>query len=409
MKRYYIWTIGCQMNESESEDYEAAAQSFGYMKTSDPFEADLVIINTCMVRQSAEDKAVNKLQNMKPIKQKNKDAKIILTGCMASLGDKEELKKKFPYVDEFMAPGEIPEWLKNNEKRILPSPICNFIPIQQGCDNFCSYCIVPYTRGREKSFAPEYIERKARELVDLGAKEITLLGQNVDSYGRDLDTDITDVLKRLNDIDGLLRIRFLTNHPKDMNRKVMEAVASLPKVCENINLPIQSGSNAILKAMNRHYTVEYYLELVDMMREIIPNVSLVTDMIVGFPGETEEQFMETIDVIKKVRFDAIHIAAYSERTGTYASKHLKDDIPEEEKDRRLHMVEDVQGKILAEINQKFVGAETEVLFEGIKNGKWQGRNRNDKLVFTESESDLSGKIMNVKIDRATAWSLHGTV
>jgi tRNA-2-methylthio-N6-dimethylallyladenosine synthase len=411
MKYYYIWTIGCQMNEFESEELQSRIEAAGYCEVFRPEEADLIVMNTCMVRQSAETKAINKLENLKPLKKLNPDLKIILTGCLVGFeGATDALKKQFKYVDEFLPPGKLPVWLQSYDRQ-MKTGICSFVPIQEGCDNFCTYCIVPYRRGREHSVPLDEIERKARKMVALGAREITALGQNVNSYGKDLvpQANITDVLETLNAIEDLKRIRFLTNHPKDMTRNLVETMARLPKVCEHINLAVQSGNNEVLRRMNRNYTVEHFLDLVDMMREIIPDIAIVTDMIVGFPGETEEQFMDTIGLIKKVGFDAIHIAAYSQRSGTYASEHLKDDVPEEEKERRLHMVEDIQKDILTEKNKKYLGQSVEVLFESKKNGRWQGRTRSDKLTFTESEKDLAGIVTRVNIDRTTAWSLHGNL
>jgi len=285
------------------------------------------------------------------------------------------------------------------------------VPIIQGCDNFCSYCIVPYRRGRERSRPVEEIVAEVKELVRRGVKEVTLLGQNVDSYGHDLpDTpDLADLLCELNGIDKLVRIRFLTSHPKDMSAKLIEKVACLGKVCEEISLPVQSGSSDILRAMRRGYTVEHYYQLVTDIRSRIPGVALSTDVIVGFPSETEDQFQATFDLLSALRFDTVHVAIYSPRPGTVAAREFTDDVPLATKKGRLSRVERLQGVIAAEINSRLLGKTVEILVEGEKRGRWQGRTRGGKLVFFSDNSNCLGQLVKVRIEKTSPWALQGNV
>jgi tRNA-2-methylthio-N6-dimethylallyladenosine synthase len=326
--------------------------------------------------------------------------------------DTAALKKRYPHVDHFFKPGGYPPWLEDSGELSLPrypSPTA-YVTIIQGCDNFCSYCIVPYRRGRERSRSIAEINSEVRELVSRGVKEVTLLGQNVDSYGHDLrdKPELADLLQELNTIDGLLRIRFLTNHPKDMSDRLIDAIAGLDKVCEQISLPVQAGSNEILRAMNRGYTVEQYLNLIERIREKIPGVAISTDVIVGFPPENESQFRQTFNLLSEVKFDTVHIAAYSPRTGTTAAK-LEDNISPAEKKRRLDIIEKLQEEIATGINARLRGETVEILVEGRKRGKWYGRTRTDKLVFCSNENNCAGQLMMVKIDKTSPWSLQGAV
>jgi tRNA-2-methylthio-N6-dimethylallyladenosine synthase len=289
--------------------------------------------------------------------------------------------------------------------------ITAFVTISQGCNNFCSYCIVPYRRGRERSNPLDDLVCEVTELVRRGTKEITLLGQNVDSYGRDLSgqPDLADLLTKLNGIGGLARLRFLTNHPKDMSARLIEAIARLDKVCEQITLPIQAGSDEILTAMRRGYTVTQYRRLVEQIREKIPGVAIITDIIVGFPGETEGQFRQTLDLLSGIKFDTVHIAAYSPRKGTIAAKELKDDVPPDVKKARLEQTEKLQQEIQTAINARLLNQTVEVLVEGRQKGKWYGRTRTDKLVFFTSLSDHLGELINIVIDKTSPWSLQGKI
>jgi len=407
---YHIWTIGCQMNKAESERLGSLLEQRGYRSTSEPEKADLIILNTCVVRESAENRVINKLHTLRRMKQRRPGLKIAVTGCFVS-PDQEALVKAYPQVDFFFMAGELPQWLHNIKPSDLISqkpPVSVYIPIMQGCNNFCSYCIVPYRRGRERSRPVADILEEAQELVHRGAKEIVLLGQNVDSYGHDLPEkpDLADLLLDLHEIEDVFRLRFLTSHPKDMKQKLIHTIASLEKVCEHINLPIQAGDDEILKAMKRGYSVAQYRRLVADIRESIPHVALSTDIIVGFPGESEEQFQHTVELLTEVQFDTVHVACYSSRVGTLASK-LPDSVSPGEKDRRLHVIETLQEDILTGINSRLLGRTVEVLVEGKYRGKWRGRTRSDKLVFFEAPGDFRGKLVNIVIAKTGPWSLQG--
>jgi tRNA-2-methylthio-N6-dimethylallyladenosine synthase len=410
MPKYHIWTIGCQMNKAESERLGSYFEQLGYQPASAD-DADLIVLNSCVVRQSAEDRVVNKLHNLRPLKKSRPNLTIAVTGCLVN-ADLTKLEKRFPQVDYFFKAGECPQWLERPEwEQALPHHPApsTYVSIIQGCDNFCSYCIVPYRRGRNRSRPLPEIVSEVRKLVNRGAKEITLLGQNVDSYGNDLPEhpDLADLLGELNAIDGLLRIRFLTNHPRDMSPKLIEAVASLDKVCEQLSLPVQSGSNEILEAMGRGYIVEQYRQLITEIRAKIPGVALSTDVIVGFPSETEPQFRETLDLLSELRFDSVHIACYSPRAGTVAAREFEDNIAAEEKKRRRDEIERRQEGIAAEINARLLGKTVEVLIEGERKEKWYGRTRSGKLVFITNSGDYLGKLMNIRVEKTSPWSLQG--
>ncbi len=413
MPKYHIWTIGCQMNKAESERLGSYLEHLGYQAIATAEEADLVVLNSCVVRQSAENRVVNKLNALRPLKKLRPNLTLAVTGCLVN-AEVAQLKKRFSQVDYFFKPGEYPQWLEKAEQGQTlprrPAP-CTYVPIIQGCNNFCSFCIVPYRRGREKSRPPEEIAKEVKELVNRGTREVTLLGQNVDSYGHDLPTqpDLADLLYELNAIDGLFRLRFLTNHPKDMSSKLIEAVASLDKVCEQLNLPVQSGSNEILKAMRRGYTVEHYRQLITEIRSKIPEVHLSTDVLVGFPSETEQQFQQTVDLLSELKFDTVHVAAYSPRPGTIAARKLEDNIPPAEKRSRLNEIERLQEGIATEINGRLWGKTVEVLVEGERKGKWQSRTRSGKLVFFDGSNDCLGKLMKIRIEKTSPWSLQGRV
>ena len=413
MRKYYIWTIGCQMNKAESERLASYLDHAGCQSSTKLEEADLVIINSCVIRQSAENRVINKLHALKALKKANPGLIVALTGCLVG-PDTEKLKKTFSFVDYFFAPGEFPAWLGEFEPEyLLPlkAGVTAYVPIMQGCNNFCSYCIVPYRRGRERSRLPEEIVCEVEKMVRRGTREVTLLGQNVDSYGHDLpgQPDLAGLLHRLEPVDGLWRIRFLTNHPKDMKSGLIEAVAGLGKVCEQINLPVQAGDDEVLKAMRRGYTVERYRSLIEEIRAKVPEIALSTDVIVGFPGETEAQFLNTYNLLSEIRFDMVHVAAYSPRPGTLASREMPDNVPPEEKKRRLDSIEQLQAKIAGEINARCRDATAEVLVEGKEKGKWFGRTRGDKLVFFTGKEDYQSQLVNILITRTSPWSLSGEV
>jgi tRNA-2-methylthio-N6-dimethylallyladenosine synthase len=412
MPKYHIWTIGCQMNKAESERLGSYFEQLGYEAAASANEAELVVLNSCVVRQSAEDRVVNKLANLKALKKSRPDMTLAVTGCLVN-ADTTKLEERFPQVDYFFKPGEYPQWLERPREPVLPRQpnVAAYVPIIQGCDNFCSYCIVPYRRGREKSRPLAEIVGEVRELVGRGAKEVTLLGQNVDSYGHDLPgkPELADLLYELNELEGLLRIRFLTNHPKDMSLKLVGAVASLDKVCEQLTLPVQSGSNAILKAMGRGYSTEHYRKLVAEIRARIPDIALSTDVLLGFPSETKAQFQETADLLSELNFDTVHIAAYSPRPGTFAARKLEDNVPPAEKKRRLEYLERLQEGIASTINARLKGKTVEVLAEGEKGGRWWGRTRGDKLVFFNDSRDCRGKLIKLRVEKTSPWALQGIV
>ncbi|MFP3879956.1 MAG: tRNA (N6-isopentenyl adenosine(37)-C2)-methylthiotransferase MiaB [Dehalococcoidia bacterium] len=424
MPRYFVWTIGCQMNKAESRRIAGYLESAGCRAASSFFDADLVVLNTCVVRQSAENRVLGTLGLLKGLKNKRADLQILVTGCFVD-SDLQGLKQRFPQVDFLFKPGDYQElvaWSQSQgmaiEQGLIDAPPfdtsvalspCTLMPIIQGCNNFCSYCIVPYRRGREVSRPPDEIVCEAEKLASRGTKEVTLLGQNVDSYGHDLPgrPDLADLLTELSKIDGMERIRFLTNHPKDISIKLLDTMAFAEKVCEHLELPVQAGDDDILRAMRRGYGVEQYKGLVDIIRSRIPQVSLSTDIIVGFPGETEPKFEHTFSLLEEMRFDVVHVAAYSPRPDTIAWREYPDDVPSEAKKERLHRIESLQARIATEINSQLQGKLVKVLVEGKKKGKWFGRTRSDKLVFFEDAGDWLGQLATIQIEKTSPWSLGG--
>ena len=445
MNSFHIWTIGCQMNTADSERLGSALEQLGLAPAAAAQDADVVVLNSCVVRQSAEDKVVGNLGAVSRLKKRNPDAVIALMGCMVG-PQTEALARRFPYVDVFMRPQQFGPLLDVVGQRqgvdwegcigalapTRPNVTCH-VPIIHGCDLMCTFCIIPYRRGRQASRPVDEVAREVSLLVERGVREVTVLGQTVDAYGHDLPEsgdgrpDLADLLARLNDIDGLYRIRFLTSHPNYMSRRIIDAVARLDKVCEHINLPVQAGDDAVLARMRRRYTRDEYVALVGEIRAAVPGASLSTDIIVGFPGETAAQFQRTLDLVDELRMDKVHCAAYSTRPGTIADRTMADDVLPAEKVSRRQQVDALQESILSEINAGLVGGEFEVLVEGRSKGKWQGRTRANKLVFFpidagESEAgdaasgdgdaggqpdDYLGRLVKVRIDRAGAWSLQG--
>lgn len=411
------------MNKAESRQIADCLETVGYEFTSMLQKADVVVLNTCVVRQSAEDKVLGMLGYLRGIKRQNPDTSIVVTGCLVD-SKIQELKNRFPQVAFFFKPGayqDLLDWARQKPifERSTPENIHHsngmsptaFVPIIQGCNNFCSYCIVPYRRGREQSRPLGEIVIEVNDLVGKGVKEITLLGQNVNSYGHDLSEslDLSDLLQAIHTIDGLDRIRFLTNHPKDMSLKLIESMAHLDRVCEHVTIPLQSGDDAILKAMRRDYTAEQYCSLVDTVRNYVSGVAISTDIIVGFPGETDRQFSHTLALIKQIRFDTVHIAAYSTRQGTGASREFEDNVSAEVKRARVEEVEANQTQIASEINAQLEGRVVVVLVEGKKRGKWYGRTRTDKLVFFEGKENYLGQMVDIFITKTSPWALQGDV
>ena len=421
MNSYYIWTIGCQMNVADSERLAGALEQVGLQPVDGPDEADVVVLNSCVVRQSAEDKVVGTLGMVKRLKELNPDRVLALMGCMVGPRT-DDLKARFPYVDTFMRPQEYGPLLDLLGERLdldwqgcvgnlaPPRPsVCCYVPVIHGCDLMCAFCIIPYRRGRQVSRPVADIVREVEHLVARGVKEVTLLGQTVDAYGHDLPDrpDLAGLLHALNAVDGLFRIRFLTSHPIFMGQRILKAVAELDKVCEHINLPVQAGDDHVLSRMGRRYTQREYRDLIARIRSAIPHVSLSTDVIVGFPGETRDQYLRTVELIEDVRFDKVHVAAYSNRPGTLASCRMPDDVPQEEKAYRVKHVDAVQERILTEKNSRLLGETVQVLVDGVKRGRWQGRTRNDKLVFSEDVAGHLGELIDVRVTGTSPWSLQG--
>ena len=409
------------MNRAESLEMANLLNRSGHEQVKTARQADLAVLNTCVVRQNAENKVNGMLGYMKGIKALNPGLRIVVSGCFVE-AETAALQKSFPFVDYFFQAGmsgQFEDWLAaqsllcHPDSHFLPkragNSVAGYIPVIQGCNNYCSYCIVPYRRGREKSRPPDEILKEATDTVAEGAREIILLGQNVNAYGHDLeqDIDLCRLLSLLHDIPDLLRIRFLTNHPKDMSSGLLEAMSSLPKICRHVCLPLQAGDDLILQAMGRHYTVDRYRSLIREMRDKVPGIAISTDLIVGFPGETNGQFLNSVRAIEELRFDVVHAAAYSPRSGTRAAAEFPDDVSDAVKKERLSQVEALQEKIAAEINTLLIGTTVEILVEGQKNSRWYGRTYSDKLVFFSGQQDLLGKLVKVEIESASPWALRG--
>ena len=409
------------MNVSDSERLASGLKSLG-LEESNNEESDLVVINTCVVRQTAEDTTTGFLGKLKKIKQDKPKMMIVVMGCM--VGPKtNELEKRFPHVDIWAAPQKFQKILdpvseiltKDEADGCLPDllplepKIASFVPIIHGCNKFCSFCIIPYRRGREISKTINEIREEILTLTRRGVKEVTLLGQNVDSYGHDLkpNKDLADLLYEINSIDELVRLRFLTSHPNDMSTKIINAIRDLPKVCETINLPFQAGDNEVLERMRRGYTREEYIDKVAEIRETIPNVSMTTDLILGFPGETREQFMKSLEMIELIKFDKVHASIYSDRPGTIASRKMGDDVSRDEKKWRMAQIVEAQKKISHELNLKYINTYQNVLIENFADNTFSGRSRLDKLVYLNGKDIEIGDFVEVKIKETRTWSLTG--
>jgi tRNA-2-methylthio-N6-dimethylallyladenosine synthase len=433
--KYHILTYVCQMNVRDSETIAGLVEAMGYKETEDISQADLVIFNTCSVRHSAENKVYGKLGEVNALKRKRPSMLIAFGGCMAQLPEvKEKLYKIgvdiiFGTHNIHELPGLIQEAGKTKRRVeqvwsgagqvIEPLPasrhpgLSAFVNVMYGCNNFCSYCIVPYTRGRERSRTPDSIRQELEELAAVGYKEVTLLGQNVNSYGKGLDqsADFADILLMASKIEGLERIRFTTSHPKDMSDKLIDTIAAEDKLCEHIHVPLQAGSNKILQLMNRGYTSEHYLELASRMRRRIPGVAITSDLIVGFPGETDEDFQATLDMVQKVRFDAAFTFLYSVRSGTRAAT-MENQVPLEVKKARLLELNRLQYCIALELNRALEGTVQEVLVEGPSKtnpDKLSGRTRTNRIIIFSGPANLTGKIINVKITAGKTFSLFGEI
>jgi len=417
--KYHIWTVGCQMNVADSRKLAAGLDRAGLTAVDAPELADVVVLNTCSVREHAEDRAIGQLGRLKKLRSRGHDMKIAVMGCMVGPQD-DDLRRRFPYVDVFARPQDfspIMEIAGADDSGgefwpttfAAPDAVTAFVPVIHGCDKFCTYCIVPYRRGRERSRAVADIRNEIEHYCARGVREVTLLGQTVEAYGHDLPgaPDLGDLMRDIHDTPGLERIRFLTSYPKDMTARIVDAVAELPKVCENFNIPVQAGDDAVLERMRRGYTLAEYQEKFELVRSRMPDAAMVTDIIVGFCGETDAEFRNTYDLLERLRFDKVHAAAYSPRPGTIAHRKLADDVPVEVKQERLRAVEELEARISFAINQRFLDTQQEVLVESRRDGRWTGRNRPGKLVHFEGEAEI-GRMAAVRIANATAWSLQGT-
>jgi len=424
MNTYYLWTIGCQMNYADSWQLEQELRRLGYRAASRAERADLVVLNTCVVRQHAEDKCLGRLTSLVGWKRSRPGRILAVMGCL--VGELDPLKRAYPHVDLFLKPSDymgLIHYLCDHD--LLPQehlpvddepvPVSMSVPISYGCDHHCTYCIVRLRRGPERSRPMAELVSEVESLVRRGVREVTLLGQNVDSYGHDLEPDpvlqrsphLADLLVAVQKVDGLLRVRFLTSHPADMRPEVIQAVADLPAVCPHFEIPIQAGDDLVLQRMGRGYTVAQYCDLVAHIRERIPQCSIATDIIVGFPGESDAQFRATYRLLEELRFDAVHVAAYSERPGTPAAR-LPDDVPAAEKERRRQAVDTLQARIVAEINAQLMGKTVEVLVEERRKGRWGGRTPTNKLVFApDTGRDLRGRLVPVRVTWSGPWSLIG--
>ncbi len=429
-KRYWIWTVGCQMNKVDSDRVADTLRARGYLPAVREEDADIIILNSCAVRESAERRVSGKLGNLVALREEKPELLLGLTGCSVS-PDFEATRKRFKGADMYFQPTRIDQFLDQLNER-WPSPTdagvmacweeqadateskgpVAYVPISNGCDKFCTYCIVPYRRGRERSRPMMEIVDECGSLVKAGVKEVTLLGQRVNAYGRDFKngTDLADLLVLVNNIPGLDRLRFLTSYPRDMSDKLIETIAGLDKVCEHIHLPVQAGNNVVLENMRRGYTREDYLELVARIRAAAPAIALSTDIIVGFPGETEEQFRDTLSLIEDVRFSTVYVAAYSPRAGTLSSR-WPDDVPKEEKKERVQRLNAVQERISLSQHQELRGGEVDILVESTESERsdlpqWQGRTRQNRRVFLpRGDEDLMGRTVRVRVEKVSPWAM----
>lgn len=424
-ERFFVWTIGCQMNVAESSAITAALQARGLQPAPTAESADLIVLNSCTIRESAEARVQGQLHRLAHRKKENPHMLVALTGCSVE-SDLASMERKLPMVDFFFRPGALDHFISQLEAHEvigLPSvtqpvmsderPVAAYVSVMQGCNKYCSYCIVPFRRGRERS-------RPVRDVVDdvigltrRGVRDVMLLGQNIDSYGRDLATPshLADLLEAVSEVPDLWHLRFMTSHPSDMDQKLIAAVARLPVACKHINLPIQAGDDTVLERMRRGYTSNHYLDLLGRIRQTIPGVTIATDIIVGFPGETEEQFQHTLDVVRIAEFDIVHTACYSPRQGT-VSATWGDDVPDAEKEERRRRLEAVQEEIQARHNAALLHQTVDVLVESAQSSRsdvlqWRGRTGTNKLVFLPRQDgqSLVGRIVRGRVTRTSPWAI----
>ncbi len=430
---YHIWTIGCQMNEADSRHLASQLEALGFVETQNTDDADVAVLNTCVVRQQPEDKAIAKLNAIGGVKRRRRPNMIVaLMGCMVGRREREDLSEQFPFIDLFMAPSHtetLIDFILQHEaydhlnctsmertSYRLPTDrrekaVTAFVPIVMGCSHTCSYCIIPYRRGPDRSRAPDEILDEVRALASQGVKEVNLLGQIVDRYGFDLEKkmSLAWLLKEVAKIDELHRVRFLTNHPAYMDEELIRTVVETNKVCPYFELPFQAGSNRILESMRRGYTQADYRKIVSTIRRNMPDASINTDVIVGYPGETDEDFLETMKLAEELRLDMYHIAKYSPRPRTISSQ-MKDDVVPEEKEARRVRLNQLTTQINAEKNAKILGKTVEVLVEAFqeKKNRWRGRTPHNKLVFFESDTNCLGQLIQIQIDWVGPFSMIGT-
>lgn len=423
------------MNVADSERVSSALEHLGYNFTPVIEEADVIVLNTCVVRQSAEEKAYGRLTTLWPVKIKRPEVVLNLMGCLVGIKDNPKLHKRFPYVDVFSAPSDpnpLIEYLIERHGHdidlaetarryavmdgdlLLPQPVAGqqvigWIPVVYGCSHACTYCIIPYRRGVERSRPPEEILKEARALASQGVKEVTLLGQIVDRYGLDEPgyPSLAHLMDQISEIDGIERIRFLTSHPNWMNDELLDCVANNPKVMPHIEIPNQAGDDVVLERMKRGYTADQYRQLVNKIRTRVPGVSIASDIIVGFPGETDDQFQNTYKLLEELKLDSVHLARYSPRIGTVSERNMVDDVSEDEKWERFRAVEKLQEKIFSEIHSTYLDKTVPILFEEKLKKRWKGRTPTNKLVFVESDENLIGQTRPVQIYWTGPWSMLG--
>src|SRR5438105_8576143 len=423
MSGFHIWTVGCQMNVADSRRLAESLEHYGLTAADGPQHADVVVLYSCVVRQGAEDRVHGQLHQLQQLKHDRPEMKVVVAGCVSDIPD---WRKRYPFVDLIAEPGQdltvrdrlidlldLSERYRFDPEQAVRIPgISEGITIHQGCNRSCTYCIVPQTRGGERSRPPEVILEEVKRLTQRGTKEVVLLSQIVERYGRDLRPRVllSELLRMLNDDSpGLERIRFLTSYPGDFGRDLIDAIADLPRVCEDVNLPIQSGDDDVLDRMHRGYVVDHYRQLIGRLRERMPRIGLSTDIIVGFPGESASQFEHTLEMLDEFRFDVVHVAMYSPRPGTVSATEMVDDVPREEKRRRLHEVEALQKQIATQINGRYAGRSVQVLVEGTAKGRWFGRTRTNKLVHFSDPRPLAGEVVDVEVTATEPWFLEGEI
>lgn len=434
-RKAFVLTFGCQQNEADSERLAGMANAMGYEIVQEANDADFIIVNTCAIREHAELKALSTIGQYKHIKAQNPDLVIAVCGCMVTQEHrKNDIKFKYPYVDFIFGTSSIHrmpqllwEKIEKGKRIYCPEeteymvaegiPVCResnykaWLSVMYGCNNFCSYCIVPYVRGRERSRRKEDILEEFKNLIADGYKDITLLGQNVNSYGKDNDDgcDFADLLKLLCQVEGDYKIHFMTSHPKDATHKLIDVIAEEEHMAKHFHLPMQSGSDRVLRAMNRHYDTEHYMGIVEYMRQKMPDIAITSDIIVGFPGETEEEFEMTLDMLRKVRFDMLYSFIYSPRKGTPAAE-MDSQIPKEIQNKRFERLLAVQNEIAIEKNEPLVGKTLRVLCDGeskTNSALYSGRTEQSKIVFFEGKKEDIGQFVELKITKAEAFALYG--